>query len=56
MKPYGLPGKAEVGKCGCCWRYSEECPHVSARPLYRRRQRKMERQRQRSIIAVQSAI
>ncbi|EIC1587253.1 hypothetical protein K9692_004704 [Escherichia coli] len=54
MKPYGLHGKAEVGDCGCCWRNREDCPHVTARPLYRRRQRKMERQRNRNEITRQS--
>ncbi|MBJ6488803.1 hypothetical protein JGS09_24295 [Enterobacter cloacae] len=52
MKPFGLAGKPRPVPCGCCWYTREDCPYVSAKQIYRRRQRKAERQRQRSTIVM----
>ena len=40
MKPFGLAGKPRPEPCGCCWYTREDCPYVSAKQIYRRRQRK----------------
>ncbi|EKF7016945.1 TPA: hypothetical protein ACV5BG_004192 [Escherichia coli] len=50
MKPFGLAGKPQPEPCGCCWYHPEDCRYAAAKPLYRRSQRKAERQRQRASI------
>ena len=45
MKPFGLAGKPQPGACGCCWYHPEDCRYAAAKTLYRRSQRKAERQR-----------
>lgn len=44
MKPFGLKGKAETCKYGCCFIYPEDNVHSSGKKLVRRKQRKTERQ------------
>ncbi|HHX2016905.1 TPA: hypothetical protein ACU64X_003527 [Escherichia coli] len=56
MKPFGLAGKPQPEPCGCCWYHPEDCRYAAAKTLYRRSQRKAERQRQRQRASITRAL
>lgn len=51
MKPFGLKGKAETCKYGCCFMYPEDNTFSTAKKMVRRKQRKAERQAVKKIIS-----